>query len=102
MRIGDDETGKWGFINTKGKEVIPFIYDDLTLAPNGKIIVQTEEKYGVIDKAAPEEALKWFRAIHAVFEKYQISRSVWSYKQMDFGLTDARLDGVREELLKLL
>ena len=59
-------------------------------------------EYGVIDKAAPEEALKWFRAIHAVFEKYQISRSVWSYKQMDFGLTDARLDGVREELLKLL
>ncbi len=59
-------------------------------------------EYGVIDRAAPEEALKWFRAIHAVFEKYQISRCVWSYKEMDFGLADARLDGVREELLKLL
>lgn len=45
---------KYGCINTKGKEVIPFIYDDLTLAPNGKIIVQTEEKYGVIDKDGNE------------------------------------------------
>lgn len=45
---------KYGCINTKGKEVIPFIYDDLTPAPNGKLIVQTGEKYGVIDKDGNE------------------------------------------------
>ncbi|MBE7009439.1 MAG: glycoside hydrolase family 5 protein [Ruminococcaceae bacterium] len=56
-------------------------------------------EYGVIDIVPPEEALKWFRTIHAVFEKHGIARAVWSYKQMDFGISDARMDGVREELL---
>ncbi|MBR1781380.1 MAG: cellulase family glycosylhydrolase [Oscillospiraceae bacterium] len=59
-------------------------------------------EYGVIDVVPPEEALKWFKTIHAVFEKYGIARSVWSYKEMDFGLSDARMDGVREELLGYL
>ena len=59
-------------------------------------------EYGVIDVVPPEEALPWFRAIHAVLERHGIARSVWSYKEMDFGLTDARMDAVREELLKLL
>ena len=59
-------------------------------------------EYGVIDVVPPEEALPWFRAIHAVLERHGIARSVWSYKEMDFGLADARMDAVREELLKLL
>ena len=59
-------------------------------------------EYGVIDKAAPEDAVKWFRQIHETFERYGISRSAWSYKEMDFGLSDARLDNVRDELVKLL
>ena len=59
-------------------------------------------EYGVIDVVPPEEALKWFRALHAVLERHGVSRAVWSYRQMDFGLSDARLDGVRDELLTLL
>ena len=59
-------------------------------------------EYGVIDRAKSEEALKWFRRIHDTFEKYGIARAAWSYKQMDFGLSDARLDGVRDELIRLL
>ncbi|MBR5751539.1 MAG: glycosyl hydrolase family 5, partial [Clostridia bacterium] len=59
-------------------------------------------EYGVIDRAKPEEALKWFSRIHAAFDKFGIARAAWSYKQMDFGLSDARLDGVRGELLRLL
>ena len=59
-------------------------------------------EYGVIDRARPEDALEWFRHIHAAFEKYGIARCAWSYKQMDFGLSDPRMDGVREELLKAL
>lgn len=59
-------------------------------------------EYGVIDIAAPEDALKWFRVIHSVFEKHGISRAAWSYKEMDFGIADARMDGVREELLRYL
>ena len=59
-------------------------------------------EYGVIDRAQPEDTVKWFRMIHDTFEKHGISRCAWSYKQMDFGLSDARLDGVRDELIRLL
>lgn len=59
-------------------------------------------EYGVIDRATPEDTVKWFRTINSVFEKHGISRAAWSYKQMDFGLSDSRLDGVREEIVKYL
>ncbi len=59
-------------------------------------------EYGVIDRVSPEDTLKWFKAVNSVFEKYGISRCAWSYKEMDFGLSDRRLNGVREELLKYL
>ena len=59
-------------------------------------------EYGVIDRAKPEDAVKWYRMIHAAFEKYGICRCAWSYRQMDFGLSDARMDAVRDELLPLL
>ena len=58
----------------------------------------------VLRRAAfsPEDTLAWLRTIHAVYERYAIARCVWNYKELDFGLSDARLDGVREELLTLL
>lgn len=59
-------------------------------------------EYGVIDKVAPEDVVKWFRCINSVFEKHGIARSAWNYKEMDFGISDERMDGVREELLKYL
>lgn len=59
-------------------------------------------EYGVIDRATPEDALKWFKVINSVFEKYKIARAAWSYKEMDFGLSDSRMDGVRDELIKYL
>lgn len=59
-------------------------------------------EYGVIDNADPEDALFWFAKIHAAFEHYGIGRAAWSYRQMDFGLSDSRMDGVREELLRNL
>ena len=59
-------------------------------------------EYGVIDVVPPEEAVKWFRDVHAVFERHGVAHSLWSYKQMDFGLSDKRMDAVREELLGLV
>ena len=56
----------------------------------------------MIDIVPTKEALPWFKAIHAVFEKHGISRAVWSYRRMDFGLADARWDADRDELLKYL
>ena len=59
-------------------------------------------EYGVISYTDPAEAIKWYRLINKVFEKYDIGRSVWSYKQMNFGIADSWLDSVRPEILKLL
>lgn len=59
-------------------------------------------EYGVIEIASPEDTLKWYKCIHDTFEKHEISRSAWSYRQMDFGLIDARMDVVRDRLIPLL
>ena len=59
-------------------------------------------EFGVIDVVPPEEAMGWYRALLAVFRRHGIAHALWSYKQMDFGLCDARMDGVRDELLELL
>ena len=59
-------------------------------------------EYGVIDRVPPEQALEWYRIIHRVFEKHGIGRAAWSYREMDFGLSDPRMDGVRPELIRLL
>ena len=58
--------------------------------------------YGVIDRADPKAALAFFGMIHEAFESYGIGRAAWSYREMDFGLSDARMDAVRLELIKLL
>jgi len=59
-------------------------------------------EYGVIDRADPEGTLNWYRDINAAFEECGIARSAWSYKEMDFGLTDEHYKPVYEELIKLL
>ena len=59
-------------------------------------------EYGVIDRASPEDALEWYKLINAAFRFYGIGRAAWSYRLMDFGLADERMDGVRKELVKYL
>ncbi len=59
-------------------------------------------EYGVINCADPEDTLKWYKCINSVFEKHGIARCAWSYKEMDFGLSDSHLDTVRNELIKYL
>ena len=59
-------------------------------------------EHGVIARATPEATVQRSRTINEVFEKHGIARSAWSYRQMDFGLSDTRLDGVRDELVKYL
>ena len=59
-------------------------------------------EYGVIDRAMPEDTVAWYRMIHEAFEHYGIGRAAWSYRQMDFGLSDERLKGVLPQLLPLL
>ena len=59
-------------------------------------------EYGVIDNASPEDALKWYTAITSCFDKYNIGRAAWSYREMDFGIVDSRMDSVRDDILKVV
>ena len=59
-------------------------------------------EYGVIENATPEDTLKWYEMISASFNKFNIGRAAWSYRSMNFGLSDERLSGVRDKLIKLL
>ncbi|MBO4461786.1 MAG: cellulase family glycosylhydrolase [Lachnospiraceae bacterium] len=57
-------------------------------------------EYGVIDKADIESTLRWYRDIHAVLKKHNIGHALWSYREMDFGLTDTRMDSIRDDIIK--
>ncbi len=59
-------------------------------------------EYGVIDRASPEDTVRWYETIHRVLEKHEISRAAWSYREMDFGIGDQRLDAVREQIVQAL
>ena len=59
-------------------------------------------EYGVIDKAAPEDSLRWLCDITEIFEKYGIGRALWNYKQKDFGITELYPKEKEEDLKKAL
>lgn len=46
--------GKWGFINTKGKDVIPCRYDGVYSFSEGFAMVENEDKYGFINTKGQE------------------------------------------------
>lgn len=64
----------------------------------GTIIYCVE--YGVIDKADNVSTLNWFKQIHEAFEFHGIGRSLWTYKELLFGLKEQRFEGIREIILQ--
>ena len=56
-------------------------------------------EYGVIDRANPQDALKWYKAINGAFKRFDISRCAWNYKQKDFGLSDKWIESVIDEIV---
>lgn len=59
-------------------------------------------EYGVIENAKAEDVLSWYKDINAAFKEFNIGRACWSYKQMNFGLTDDYMKPVIEEVIKYL
>jgi aryl-phospho-beta-D-glucosidase BglC (GH1 family) len=59
-------------------------------------------EYGVDDYAPVSDTLKWFRDIHSVFESYGIGRAVWTYKSMNFGISEGHYRNIINELRELL
>lgn len=59
-------------------------------------------EYGVIDLADLESTVAWYKDINTAFKKFGIGRAAWSWKKMDFGLSDERLAPVANEIKKYL
>lgn len=59
-------------------------------------------EYGVIDIAQNDDIVKWFKLISETFDKYNIGRAAWTYKKMNFGISDPKLDTHRKILLNYL
>ncbi|MBQ8188900.1 MAG: glycoside hydrolase family 5 protein [Lachnospiraceae bacterium] len=58
-------------------------------------------EFGVINQAPVEDTLRWFTDVDKVFRKYNIGCAVWTYKEMDFGLTEDHYASIKDDLLTL-
>lgn len=57
-------------------------------------------EFGVIDRAEPEDAIRWYKNVLDLFDKYEIGYSLWSYKEMDFGIMGEKYGALRDFLSK--
>lgn len=57
-------------------------------------------EYGVIDRAPAEDSGRWYKDIHKALESHGIGRALWSYKEMDFGITGEHYSDILEDILK--
>ncbi|MBQ9340897.1 MAG: cellulase family glycosylhydrolase [Lachnospiraceae bacterium] len=57
-------------------------------------------EYGVIDKADVKSTARWYRDIHEVLNRHNIGHALWNYKEMDFGFADARMDEIRDDIIR--
>ena len=86
---------------TMGPEFLEELIKDAISAAEKNGVPLYCGEFGVIDRAPAEDTLKWFTDVDAVFKKYDIGFSVWSYKKMDFGITDEHYAPVIDKLIKL-
>lgn len=59
-------------------------------------------EYGVINQAPIKDTLLWLDDIQKIFKKYNIGNALWTYKEMDFGLTENHYEEIRKSIIKLI
>lgn len=59
-------------------------------------------EYGVINLAAPACILNWYKDINTAFEFLGIGRAAWSYKGVDYGLSDDYMQPVINKIISFL
>jgi len=85
-----------------GPEFFEMIFEDAIRTAEERDIPLYCGEYGVIENATAEDTLHWLSDINAVFCKYNMARSYWSYKKMNFGITDDRCRELLPELVSKL
>ncbi len=59
-------------------------------------------EFGVIDRAPVEDTLRWYKDIFDVFAQFDIHCAVWTYKDMDFGVTGEHYAPIADELFEIM
>lgn len=77
------------------------IIEAVTAAENANVPLYCGE-YGVIDCADIKDTAEWYCDIHSVFEKYGIARAAWTYKGIDFGITEQHYSDCIDSIIKSL
>jgi len=76
-----------------------------------KVAIETANKndvplycgeFGVIDQAPLADSVRWLNDFNEVLCENHIGRAYWSYKKMDFGLTDEHFAPVVDDMIKIL
>lgn len=85
-----------------GKQMLSELFSEAVLIAEQRNVPLYCGEYGVIDNANPECAVSWFRDINDVFNHYRIGRALWTYKGMNFGITDEHYRSVFSRIKDLL
>lgn len=59
-------------------------------------------EYGVIDQAPLPDSVRWLSDLNEVMCENHIGRALWSYKKMDFGLTDEHYAPQVNEMIEII
>jgi len=59
-------------------------------------------EFGVIDQAPTRDTVRWMKNVVSLFQEFGIGYALWTYKEMDFGLTQKHCDEIRDELVEIL
>lgn len=59
-------------------------------------------EYGVIEQAPSQGVVNWYKDVHGVFEQYKIGRAAWTYKKMDFGISDRYDSSITSAIISYL
>ena len=83
-------------------EYFEFLFKNAIAAAEERNVPLYCGEYGVIDLADDISKLNWTADICAVFDKYNIGRAYWNYKEKDFGIINIADEEVRKKIAKQL
>lgn len=87
--------------NSIGREFIEeVVAEAIEAAKKAEVPIYCGE-FGVIDRASVEDTYRWFSVVDQVFKKNQIGFCVWTYKSMDFGITEKHYAAIQEKLIQM-
>ncbi len=84
---------------TVGKDYFRRIFKEAVRVSEERNVALYCGEYGTIDRADPEDTLRWLECITSVLDEYGIGRALWSYKEMDFGLIDEHYSNIRKDMI---